>query len=113
MKSRKSPNFDDPVGCTSTAFVCEFVGVADYTDIRFNIICIIFIQKNGKWCNVDLTGYLLRIDVTDDGMTEKKQDFLMDPAGRCHVVNLSVNQLGSASFRKIVDIIDCIDMLLG
>ena len=49
-------DLNDPVRRTSAAFVRKLIGITYNADIRFDIVFVIFVQKYGKWGNINLTG---------------------------------------------------------
>ena len=52
----RGDNLNDPIRRTCATFVCEFVRAAYNAYIRLDIVFIIFIQKYGKWGDIDFTG---------------------------------------------------------
>src|SRR5699024_1589659 len=74
--------FDNPVWSTCAAFVCELLRGAYNAYIRLDIVFIVFIQKYGKWGNIDLTGAFFLVDVVGDLTIEGSKYLLMSSCGR-------------------------------
>ena len=93
-------NFNNPVRCTETSFIGELIGVAYNRNIRFDIICIIFIQKYCKWGYIHFTRAIMGVDIfADDGKYFPYNPLVLSGWGR-HVINLAVNQFRPAAFRS-------------
>lgn len=46
-------NLNNPVRRTCTSLIIQFIPVTDNRNVRLNIVSVIFIQENSKWCGID------------------------------------------------------------
>ncbi len=81
------------------------VSSADYGNIRFDIILIIFIQEYREGRGIDLASAVMCINILSDCFRELSDELLMNPARRRHHVHLPINQLLPLTIRQGVDII--------
>ena len=81
--------------------VMELVPVADYGDIRFHPIFIIGIQVHGERGHKQLAVSSMREDIFLDHERQLSDQKLMPIAGRGHIIQGPVYQLGALTLWKV------------
>ena len=94
-------DFENESGSAGTAAVGQFIRITDKRDIRLNPIFIIRIQIDGERRRINAAFSAVGLDIISKKAGNLVGNFLMNPARRCHIMKLPVDQLCTLAVGQI------------
>ena len=87
-----------------TTVIIKLIFITDYRNIRFYVGITCFVKMYCEWCRNHFTRSLVLFYIITDRSGEFHNDFLMFIGWWCHIIDVSINKLGSFSVWQSIDI---------